>query len=90
MLDMNVRIFGVDCAVDDANMGVACGRLTATGLLVQEATQCTRERRAIDTVVNWIEQEKNTSALLAIDAPSVGLNPCLLRWANITRVRRFP
>ena len=66
---MNVRLFGIDCAVDDANMGVACGRLTASGLVVQNATQCTRKRRAIDVLVNWIEQERNTPALLTLDAP---------------------
>ena len=68
-LDMDVRLFGIDCAVEDANVGVARGRLTATGLVVQEAAQCTRQHKAIDTIVRWIEEEQNTPALLAIDAP---------------------
>lgn len=66
---MNARIFGIDCAVDDANMGVAWGRVTATRLVVQEATHCTRKRTAIDAIASWIEQEKTDRALLAIDAP---------------------
>jgi predicted RNase H-like nuclease len=65
---MNVRLIGIDCATEDARTGVAYGRLTGTGLAVQEATQCSGERNAIDTVVSWLAQE-NTPTLLAIDAP---------------------
>lgn len=67
--NLDVGLFGIDCAVENANMGVARGRLTATGVMVEEATQCTREQRAIDTVVTWIEEGKTPFVLLAIDAP---------------------
>ena len=65
---MDACLIGVDCAVEDANMGVACGHLTMTELVVREAAQCARDRKAIDTIVRWLDEEKKP-ALLAIDAP---------------------
>jgi hypothetical protein len=52
---MDIRLFGIDCAVEDPNVGVACSRLNATGVVFREAIQCTGERKAINTIVNWIE-----------------------------------
>jgi hypothetical protein len=68
-LDVDVCLFGIDCAVEDAKTGLARGRLTTTGVIVGEAMQCGRDRKAIDIIVNWIEQERTTPTLLAIDAP---------------------
>ena len=65
---MKHRLLGIDCATEDAKIGVAYGELTTNGLAVYEARQCSRENSVIETTISWLAQD-NFPTLLAIDAP---------------------
>jgi hypothetical protein len=65
---MNVRLVGLDCATDDAKIGVAFGVFENGQLSIVRALQCTRQRSARATVSTWIKESEGP-VLLAIDAP---------------------
>lgn len=63
-----IRLVGIDCATQDAKVGIAFGEFGNKRLKVIEAFTCTQERRAAKAIAKWI-RSADTPALLAIDAP---------------------
>jgi predicted RNase H-like nuclease len=61
-------LIGIDCATDDAKVGLARGTLNESGLCVDEALACGRERSAVERVADWLTATPG-AALIAIDAP---------------------
>ena len=66
---MNTRLIGIDCATVDAKIGIARGELAGTDVVVNEVCLCTKEVRAADVIVRWLQQAPQLRTLLAIDAP---------------------
>lgn len=65
---MTVEVVGVDCATQDAKVGVAFGEFSDGRLSVQEAFACTREASAAVGITQRL-QHRAGQALMAIDAP---------------------
>ncbi len=65
---MHLRLVGIDCATQDAKIGVAFGNFNNQTLTVLEAFACTKEKTAAIEISKWL-QEGEKPALLAIDAP---------------------
>jgi hypothetical protein len=65
---MQMRLVGIDCATQDAKIGVAFGSFRNKTLTVLEAFACTKEKTAAIEISKWL-QEGEMPALLAIDAP---------------------
>jgi len=65
---MKFRLVGIDCATDDARVGLALGFLEDKQLTVDRALLCTKKEPAITTIARWLEPAKGCS-LLAFDAP---------------------
>jgi hypothetical protein len=63
-----VDVIGVDCATDDANIGLARGRWGEKGLKVIEVRLPERGERAHDHVSAWVANATGP-VLLAMDAP---------------------
>ena len=61
------HIIGIDCAVDDANIGLALGTFDGECLQVSEA--CSGKAGAISTLKRWVVDAKDAPVLLAIDSP---------------------
>lgn len=66
---MITRLIGIDCATVDAKIGIARGELAGTDVVVNEVCLCTKEEKAADVVVRWLQQYPQLRTLLAIDAP---------------------
>lgn len=62
-----MRVIGLDCATEDARIGVALGQYEAGNVRVSRVEVCSRERPAVSIVAEWLAGA--TQALLAIDAP---------------------
>ncbi len=58
----------IDCATQDAKIGVAFGSFSKKTLTVLEAFACTKEKTAAIEISKWL-QEGEKAALLATDAP---------------------
>lgn len=65
---MHLRLVGIDCATQDAKIGVAFGNFRNKRLTVLEAFACTKEKSAANEISKWL-QKGNKPALLAFDAP---------------------
>lgn len=67
---MHLRLVGIDCATQDAKIGVAFGSFRNKTLTVLDAYACTKEKTAAIEISKWLQNGKKP-ALLAIDAPLV-------------------
>ncbi len=65
---MEIRLIGIDCATEDAKIGVAFGKFYNDSLTVTEAFACTKEKSAANQISNWLQNGEETT-LLALDAP---------------------
>jgi len=65
---MHLRLVGIDCATQDAKIGVAFGSFRNETVTVLDAFACTKEKTAAIEISKWL-QEGEKPALLAIDAP---------------------
>lgn len=65
---MRIRLIGVDCATDDAKVGVAFGWYDDGRLAVERAFLCTKNESAKAAIERWLAVGEEP-ALLAIDAP---------------------
>jgi hypothetical protein len=65
---VEVRLIGIDCATEDAKVGLARGSWTRAVLRIDQALLCAREESAAKTIAGWL-RETQSRALLAIDAP---------------------
>lgn len=63
-----VRIIGIDCATDDAKVGVAWATASPMGVRVMDASVCSRAESVLDRVVRCAG-EAEEPLLIAIDAP---------------------
>ena len=63
-----IQIVGVDCATQDAKIGLARGRHDGGRTTLQDATVCGRRESAADRIAAWII-DSDAPTLLAIDAP---------------------
>lgn len=61
-------LVGIDCATDDARVGIALGEYGTAAVEVRDARVCARKRSAASSIAEWLEGLV-TPALLAIDAP---------------------
>lgn len=61
-------VIGIDCATDDAKVGLALGDYQARRASVREVILCSRKRSVAATVIEWLRKAAGP-ALLAIDAP---------------------
>jgi predicted RNase H-like nuclease len=64
---MSTCIIGIDCATDPKRVGLARGRVTADGLMVDRLGKVSKWESVADRVVDWIADENRV--LLAMDAP---------------------
>ena len=62
-----MRIIGLDCATDDARIGVALGEYSDGKVDALDVDICSAERSAVSIVAGWLAGASH--ALLAIDAP---------------------
>jgi len=67
-MTMERVIVGVDCAADDANVGVALARWTEHSCDVQEVRLCGRDCSPTFVIAPWLAAAQ-TAAIIAIDAP---------------------
>ena len=65
---MEIKVLGIDCATQDAKIGLAVGRFAHGCLTIQEAFACTREESAAAAITKRLSIGREP-ALLAIDAP---------------------
>ena len=65
---MDQLIIGIDCATDDAKIGLALADRRGGRTTIRQATICARESSAGATAAGWIG-ESSAPVLLAIDAP---------------------
>src|SRR5687768_14635805 len=65
---MTIKIVGVDCATQDAKIGIAFGKFSEERLSVEEAFVCTREESAAAELTKRLRSEK-AQTLIAVDAP---------------------
>jgi predicted RNase H-like nuclease len=63
-----MKFVGVDCATEDARVGVALGTLVGDRLEIQDASLCSRERSATETIADWLRAD-DKGGVIAIDAP---------------------
>lgn len=63
----HIRIIGIDCATDPANVGLALGYLRGDRVWITELTTGTRKRPVSTQIVQWIQDDMPT--LLALDSP---------------------
>jgi hypothetical protein len=66
---MRTQLVGVDCATDDARVGVARGWYDDGRLTLEQALVCSKEGPVTRHVAGWLADETATRTLLAIDAP---------------------
>lgn len=60
-------IIGVDCAVDDKNVGLAKGSIYNSKLVIDEVATGGGNRSVKDQIIRWLPEEQ--PVLLALDAP---------------------
>ncbi len=65
---MNELVVGVDCATEDAKLGLSLAERGSALTAIKEATVCARDRSALSTVTGWLRNVRGP-VLLAIDAP---------------------
>ena len=65
---MDQQIVGIDCATDDAKIGLALAARRGVRTTIRQATICARDSSAAETVASWIAGS-TVPVLLAIDAP---------------------
>jgi predicted RNase H-like nuclease len=66
-LVQQIRVIGIDCATDDAKVGIAAGFYHTGCLRVTELELCAKERTAASLTAKWLAGADR--ALIAIDAP---------------------
>ncbi|MCW8907758.1 MAG: DUF429 domain-containing protein [Sedimenticola sp.] len=64
---MDTSIIGIDCATDPKRIGLARGRMTADGLVLERLGKVARGEPVAERVVDWIAGQERV--LLAMDAP---------------------
>ena len=64
---MNTSIIGIDCATDPKRIGLARGRVTADGLVLDRLGKVARGELVADRVLDWMAGQERV--LLAMDAP---------------------
>lgn len=69
MPETPVQLIGIDCATEDARIGLAHGIADGPNLHVLDARQCSRDQPTIQTIAQWITTRQHPQTLLAIDAP---------------------
>jgi predicted nuclease with RNAse H fold len=75
---MNMRIIGIDCATQSARVGLALGRCTSRGLVIEDARRGGKgDADPIAVAAEWVRDESGP-VLLALDAP-LGW-PVALSW----------
>lgn len=62
------RVVGIDCATEDAKIGIALGWVTDGVLEIDRAHLCNKEQSAARTVAGWIKEHPEPT-LIAVDAP---------------------
>ena len=62
-----MMVIGLDCATEDAKIGVALGDYRDGHVSVSRVELCSREKSASSVAAGWLAGA--TDALLAIDAP---------------------
>ena len=71
-----MKIIGIDCATEDAKIGVALGCFVDGRLELQDAVQCARDRSRQFNDCGWLagrlREGKSDDGRLAIDAPLGG------------------
>ena len=63
----HIRIIGIDCATDPANVGLALGYLRGDRVSITELTTGTKKQPVSTQIVQWIQDDMPT--LLALDSP---------------------
>jgi hypothetical protein len=64
-----ITIVGIDCATDDAKIGIARGLINDGRVVLDEAEACSRSRTASDVIGDLVASSHTRHVLLAIDAP---------------------
>jgi predicted RNase H-like nuclease len=75
---MGITIIGIDCAVEDKNVGLALATFDGREAHIDQVAVGVKEGSVVDIVADWIKQ--HPTALLALDAPlgwPVGLRKAL-------------
>ena len=75
---MGITIIGIDCAVEDKNVGLALATFDGREAHIDQVAIGVKEGSVVDIVADWIKQ--HPTALLALDAPlgwPVGLRKAL-------------
>ena len=65
---MDQIIIGIDCATEDAKIGLALAERRNGRTTIKQAVICAKERSAAKTIVEWL-RDVHVQALLAVDAP---------------------
>lgn len=66
-MEQRIRIIGVDCATDPANVGLARGWYTAAHTEIEQITTGMRNTPVAATIAGWLREDGPT--LLALDSP---------------------
>jgi len=77
---MGITIIGIDCAVEDKNVGLALATFDGHEARIEQVPGELKEGSVVDIVADWIKQYSPAPALLALDAPlgwPVGLRKAL-------------
>jgi predicted RNase H-like nuclease len=64
---MTIRLIGIDCATEDAKVGLARGLIDGAVTRIDEVVVCGKQRSAADHVASWLGT--SDPVLLALDAP---------------------
>jgi predicted nuclease with RNAse H fold len=62
------RVVGIDCATEDAKIGIALGWVSDGVLEINRGHLCNKEQSAARTIAGWIK-ERAEPTLIAVDAP---------------------
>jgi hypothetical protein len=66
---MRTRLIGVDCATDNARVGLARGWYEDDHLTVEDAFPSSKDEPAATQIARWLADEPPPRTLLALDAP---------------------
>ena len=88
---MGITIIGIDCAVQDKNVGLALASFDGHEARIEQVPGERKEGPVVEIVANWIKQ--HPPALLALDAPlgwPIGLRKALRnhKAGKLVRVER--
>jgi predicted RNase H-like nuclease len=62
-------IIGIDCAVEDKNIGLAKGTYDGSKLTISEVFSGKKKGGTVYKISQWLNEEKEQPVLLALDAP---------------------